>query len=588
MFRAALAAVLVLGCSDDGNVVPNRADGGGEPACVNADCSCTSQSDCRAHSECPLDGAAAAACSCVTGYEMVGQFCIFAGLADPDINGDPAAWLTTVEIDSSANESGMIDDGYASWTTADISALAAIEQTLAMPTLDEAEPFVAVVHSRLDHMYANSPISIYTAAAPSAFIRLGAQWTRSPVNVPNTWETHRVCLGESAYGGDVRFAVAPGNPQANAITGYGMRVDSFQIEPAEQGECPRPGEVVNGDFEASGGWTLSPEQATAEIREGVGYAGSRAGVLEAIDAANPTTACNWRPTMSTPVSIPSDGTGKAIEITWEAGAGTSVDIGLGLAEFGSAIYWSFTKMRPIGTLTGGQGAQQISRVCVPPPMLGTVAPLTFKMDSGGYDCPDGSGTDKGRWMYLDEIKVVDAPGCPGTGAGADLSFEAVQSAVIAGWTLTRDVGRMAHTPLVGAAEAIDGNRVLRLESTPANTDCSWAISAETSLVYPPIQPGEAPAIRFSYRFSDPVSAQALLIWSRNRDYINGGRRRLPAADSMGTFLTGWRTHTICGDAGDAERPVELTLDFHPKECTTGSYVDIDNVELVAIPEGDCP
>lgn len=584
--RLAVAAFLALtvGCSDDGNLVPDRMDAGGEPACVNEDCSCTSQADCRAHSECILDGTTASECTCVTGYAMTGQFCIFAGLVDSDLDGDPAAWTTTaaVTLDPAAAEVGMVDDGFARWTTGDISALGIIEQTLAMPTLEEAEPFVAVVNSRVDHMY---PAGIYAVAAPSTFVRLGSQWTRSQVTELNVWQSHRVCLGESAYGGDVRFGVAPGNPQANAIGNYTMRVDSFQIEPAEQGECPSPGEVVSGDFESPAGWTFAPAQGAAEIRDGVGYAGTRAGVLEAASAGDPSSACDWRPSMATSVSIPGDGSGKAIEVTWEAGAGTSVDLGLGMAEFGYAIYWSFTKIRPIGTLTGGQGGQQISRVCVPPPMLGTVAPLTFQMDWGGYDCPQSA---QGRYVYLDEIKVVDAPGCASSGAGADLGFEAVQSAVVAGWTLTRDLGLMAHTPLVGSAEAIDGNRVLRLETTPDNVDCLWAISAETSLVYPPVGPGEVPAIRFSYRFSEPVSAQALLLWSRNRDYINGGRRRLPAADAMGTFVTGWQSHTICGDPGDAERPVELTLDFHPKECTTGSYVDVDHVEVIAIPEGDCP
>jgi len=541
------------------------------PSCVNENCECSSQSECLAHATCDLE---TFQCECAVGYKSMGKFCIFDAVRDPDIDGDPAAWgpLSTVAIDPDAIEDGMLSPGAAAWPNSDINALEHMQQQLVMPTLEAAEPFVAVVQQKVVHP---TTAQIWAFLAPYAMVRAGAQLSPLPIGALSRWETHRVCLGETAYGGEITFGIEPAQEETEWVRGYEMFIDTVRIEPAGQDECPAPGEVLNGDFESDLGWiSVLPagSGALAEIRDGLGLGGSRAGYGES--GAN----CGQQVGLQTTISVPRSDQGQALQFAWRGSSSASVEVGLGLGEHPHALYWNWVrKHRPIGSVHASSGNLQVERVCIPPQASGTAAPLTFRL------LPAGQGCELPQFFVVDQVEIVDAPGCATTGAGSDLGFEAVQNAVLPGWARTIDEGHESVVTMVGAAEAVEGVHVMRLRTDVDAPNCNVPVGIATSLQYPAITAGQVPAIRFSYRFSDTASPQAQLLWSRNHDFLKNSwdDRYLPQT-------SGWQTVTICAAASYAERPVELTLDFYPGDCTIEEVVDIDAVEVVAIPAGDCP
>jgi hypothetical protein len=73
--------------------------------------------------------------------------------------------------------------------------------------------------------------------------------------------TRRVCLGDAAYGGEVRMAIRPslGNfdaqpPDCGAV--QWPTIESLRITPAGDGACPEE-DFLNGDFIGDEGWTLT-------------------------------------------------------------------------------------------------------------------------------------------------------------------------------------------------------------------------------------------------------------------------------------------------------------------------------------------
>lgn len=592
--RLALLLLLSLdvACGDS----PGAADDAGpdlEPACARDDCLCTSEADCLSHSECIFtEGATSSECTCVTGYAKVGEFCIFSGLEDPDFDGEPAAWTaqSPAVIDGAASGLGMVDDGEAVWTNDAVNALVTVRQSLTMPTLEKSEPFVAVVNQRFDASY---NVGIWEALAPHATVRLGQQRTRVPLEGGGgVWQSSRICLGESAYGGDVDFGIEPSHQTVKgALDGeYTFRVDRMQIEPAVQGECPAPGEVMNGDFESQMGWTGSADTATSSANiENDGVGGSRAGVLLAKGGG--MGSCSARPWLRTKVSVPNSDSGLALQFYWKTKSGldddneepwVAVDVGLGIGEHANALlfYQWVRPDRPIGSLGGQDSNPAISTMCIPPHMKGSVADLTFRMLYGGAHC------DEPRSLTVDDIQIIETAGCPAVGEGADTSFEAPENAVLSGWTHYQDEG--VEISSVSVPDALDGKRVMRMRSYP-RASC-WELDIGTSLRYPDPVSGELPAIRFSYRFSPSTTSGARIWWARNKDQAaNGGirARRILAVDDMGVLIPGWRTATVCDAEGEAGRPVEFMVEYGPLDCTVDQYVDIDQVQAITVPASEC-
>jgi len=580
--RVALAVLMassVWACSDGSSVVPEPPDG-----TVDLGVACEVENDCPAHARCVTD-IDDPTCQCVAGYQVSGDFCVFAGIRDPDVDGDPAAWQTEgdVTIEDRAADTGMRDDGVASWPLTALNDLSRMSQTLTMPPLAAAEPLVAVINQQVTTIGFGYYFEWY---APSAMLFIGSQQSRLPVENVNRWESHRVCLGESAFDGEVSLGIEPANVIKPIPFGgaYGaLEIDRVQLEPATQGECPVAGEVRSGDFESLDGWNAATlDGGFAGLREGMGVGGSRAGYLEA-------TNCYQTVSLSTDLSIPRSETGKAIRLVWQASANNQAFVGLGTADYSVRLFEApGRKTHPITALNGEQSTPEIATICIPPYMLGTVATFEIALRRNGVACTTGT-----RYLAVDDVEIIDAPGCPATGLMVDPSFEVAQNVVEPGWAPLVDVGRGSQ--VVTVPDAADGSRVLRMTATSANEGC-LAMGAQATFRYPDVGPGERPAFRFAYRFSgitDTVSKDSTLRLVQGSDRFEAipDNQYFPAIDGLGQPLQGWQTATVCGRPFEAGRIGELNVVFNPFDCDINPdpiVAEVDHFELLSLPEASCP
>jgi hypothetical protein len=579
--------VALAGCGDDGSVVPVDEQPEPELSCAQEDCLCETQADCLAYATCVFSNdESESRCECVNGYDLVGQFCIFGGVADPDFDADPEAWRLggSVSIDPEAMVEGeMVDPGQAVFTTGDISSFAAVSQTIPMPSLSDGEPFVA--------RFSYQSVALSPNFAPSLAVDLNGFISHAELDYAASYQGVRMCLGESAYDGDLDIRLSASSEPSSFIpswTASALHVDSFQIEPALQGECPSPGEIMGGDFEDPMAWTSEGFfGGTAEVRDGVGLAGSSGGHLG-------STSCGGSATLSTKVSIPETEVGQAIEVTWRA-EGDAIGL-IGLASSQLPFYGRYNtgiRSRPIGALKAPQVNLQTSRVCVPPEFIGASTTLSFTLrrnPAGASFCsPD-------RALIVDEVKLIESPACAVSGGGSDLDFEAVQNALLPGWGLYENLDSVAD--VVADDTASSGANLLRLSAElPIDGSFCSPTMAETSLRYPVAQSGELPAARFDYRFSASNSDLSFFVVSDlfKTGYFRfsqfwGAVRITPLDGGVDRRGDTWHTLTVCGRAEDSGRPAELGFAYLPGECTLIDElqsVDIDNLRLVSVPEEEC-
>jgi len=98
-------------------------------------------------------------------------------------------------------------------------------------------------------------------------------WTQLEPTFDDAWQTARVCLGEAAYGGPVLVQLGPReqHPSCFDQPEGNIEVDQLAIVAADPGECPVPGEVLNGAAETNGGWKFETTGAAeAGFAQGAG------------------------------------------------------------------------------------------------------------------------------------------------------------------------------------------------------------------------------------------------------------------------------------------------------------------------------
>lgn len=206
-------------------------------------------------------------CECVAGYEIEDDECVWVGdgVTGGIVGGDlavPEAWTA---------QNATFDDGMVSFETAMVGGrckLGALEQTIHMPALEDAEPLVLDIDARALCK------STDPGACPALLVDIGDTVTRlmmaggaSPVN-----GTLSVCLGEAAYQDEVLLRIRPGlalmglyNAVACAPSTWPL-LQEVRIRPARAGECPADGELL-GSLASEQGWTRrrSSETGTARI-----------------------------------------------------------------------------------------------------------------------------------------------------------------------------------------------------------------------------------------------------------------------------------------------------------------------------------
>jgi hypothetical protein len=173
------------------------------------------------------------------------------GIADGSFD-DPSRWQ--------AERVEIVDGGatFVSEGDGDLCELGVLEQTLQMPKREDAEPLVLTLDA-VTNCTADSPDD-----CPPLLVEFGNSVAR--VRVPGgpsgSARSVHLCLGDAAFGADVRFRIRPGlaheqwNVAFSCSSDHWPKLTGVRIRTAEDGECPPDGGIWNGDFASERGWSL--------------------------------------------------------------------------------------------------------------------------------------------------------------------------------------------------------------------------------------------------------------------------------------------------------------------------------------------
>jgi hypothetical protein len=474
-------------CATPGDEDGNGLSDCGDPACAGTaacqaacvtgtpGCQCavaTEVSDCGAHARCEVSGPGSV-CACVAAYARTGGACMFAGApADPQMS-DPTKWTPGAPgaaIDPVAP--GHVDPGEAVLDRVGLCGFGGLTQTFTMPPLDRAEPMKLVVtHTAAD------PLLDLSGTLLS--IGVGTQWVDLPLS-RNVYRTDSLCLGAAAYGGPVDFRVAAlGGPGCQGPLGTSVRVDQMQVQVAAAGECPAPGQVVDGSFETGTGWTFTSTQgATAAITPGIGEAGSTGALLA---GANRCSEATMTGTVSLPLITAT--AHPAIDVFWTGTVGQRLVVGLA--------------GKNVETLDA-DGVAKHARLCVPPWAAGTVTTLSFLMQRKS---DNACTVALGRSFRLDNITIVDDPACSPAGELTDPGFERVANPIgpATGWGLingyVNDTEGIAAAVVTGPGLAHTGTGALAITWINLCTFINDG-GADFTAIVPPVLGTAGPAVKF--------------------------------------------------------------------------------------------
>lgn len=483
---------------------------------------------CKGHSRCD-DAKGKASCVCATGYVREAESCVWrGGPRDPGFQNSPVAWaVTDANIEPAA--SAMVDPGRARFSNKAIcSSTGVVKQSFPMPAFADAEPFALTVQGQQGGDMDPGAIAVFFGNAYGGDGRF-----------TNEQKT-RICLGESAYGGDVELRI---RSQAGVCSATStLDLDRATIDPAP--DCPAPGRVVNGDFEGTGGWIASG--AGAEVATAVGTSGGRGGRIS-------TTNLCQSPSLTGAMSAPSSSlTNVALSFSYKGTKGKQMHVEGGL---GSTL----------GVVTGTATFQE-AKLCVPQWAKGAVANLRFRLLDPGGLCADPNVRD----FVFDDLKFVSDPKCAAQPYVVDGGFENVTNEV-ASWLLDHDTLYSTDAEVVHAADqAHGGEAYVRLATSQP---CHYGRAKQTITVPEPVG-AAGPAVKLWYRL--PVKTKATF------ETTPGGALEVSAT---------WKQKVICLDPTSAGRPLAFTVEADGGGGTCADYyasehLDLDDVE--ATTEASCP
>jgi hypothetical protein len=485
---------------------------------------------CAPHSKC-VDASGKASCVCALGYEHEGEACVWrGGPRDPGFQNKPTSWeVGGGAIDPAAMS--PIDPGRVRFTGAGVcSGAGFVRQAFPMPAFADAEPFALEIQGQQTLEYDEiGGISFLLGGA------LGGQG-----ELADTGKLH-ACLGDRAYGRDVDLRIRA----TSVACGPTSLLDLDRVAIVPDATCPAPGRVINGDFEATGGWAVSG--TGAEVATGVGTAGGRGGHLSTTNLCqSPSLLGSWSP--------PSTGLARpALSFTYKGNVDGKMTVTAGP---------SATLGEVVGTATF-----QAARLCVPEWAKGVVHPLRFNLVDPGGLCADPNARD----FVFDDLAFVSEPSCPEASYVADGSFES-STATVLPWVLEHSTQYSTSARIVrnAAASAHGGSQYLSLSSGQV---CHYGRATQTITV-PPASGAAGPAVKLWYRL--PAATKAVFTMTPG-----------------GLFATSasWVQKIVCLDSKDAGRPVQLRINASGGSgtcATTFSTEDIDVDDIEVTTDASCP
>jgi hypothetical protein len=379
-------------------------------------------------------------------------------------------------------------------------------------------------------------------------LQLGTVWSEDLLDGNPTWRTERYCLGEAQYappdsagaGAAVPFSLRRSDVGAGACEYTTVDLDRFEILPAQPGECPEPGTVLNGDAETNVGWAFSTSGAAAAgFAAGVGENNSRAVRLQV------PQRCDY------------------------AGALVPMSVGLPTANASAALsFFASAKSGVLSSRAGNytppeiaSGAPRIHHACMPAPARGTTMLFRISASSGtGGPCTDIVNAES----IIDSVTIANDPSCGADPWIADPGFESGYDLLDAYQSGTAGVVSTVRDPTL----ARTGMGALRLSVGNCNSQAALGLSVIT-----PTTPGGA-SVAFWYRTTGGSNTQ-LAVYA-------AGQSTLPPKDTQ------WRQGRACLDKRLAGRQQYASLYLEPANGCTGTFADAVFVDdLVVGPDPTC-
>lgn len=352
-----------------------------EPAC-----SPTAHEVCDGDEESP-------SCVCAPGYS--GVPCTWTGvLADRGFQ-DQDAWVLGGGANVLEFGSGSIDRGFAFLESTAACNAGTVSQTVQMPDYEVSEPLVAEVTYRAQGLFGLA-------------LGFNRAQTQLSATSDDAWATERVCLGGAAYGGTV--TVSLGSPEQHfscfdEAQGE-IEVDRLDILVADPGECPVPGQALNGTGElGGGGWQFETTgSAVAELADRVGRAATPG--VQLVAGASVGAAAWTKLSVPTSESLQSP----ALRFWWR---------GTNLQPFGFQIgrYNAILEDALALDVPYGNGSDVNSVYCLPPWTHGNVVDLIFK------NLGETSLTDPSE-LVVDDVEIVSDSRCGASTDVLDPTFDA--------------------------------------------------------------------------------------------------------------------------------------------------------------------
>jgi hypothetical protein len=436
--------------------------------------------------------------------------------------------------------------GLASFESSVVCNAGAVSQVVEMPPYELADPFVVEMTYR---------------AINTNGVAIG--YNRAFRRVPSTsgaWSTRRVCLGEAGYGGATKFQVAASERSPDCFTAPigTIEVDRFEILVADEGECPEPGFVLNGEGNVDeGGWFFDrqvfPGEGATEgaLVPSVGKSGSSAArIYKEAGGDN-------RAAMVTKISVPTQKTmpSPALRFWWRGTAGQYAHVELGTFQSVNIA------INGLDTLIA-DGAEHTYTYCLPPWTHGNVVELAFAhLLAGDFASKDSE-------LVVDAVELISDPKCGRNENLLDPSFDSAPNR----WPHVRQLrtsgngvrllndAERAHPPGAGAIE-------LTFETNQA------LVAVGTRLWVPPSEGDRGPQVVFYSNI--PADAGGSVRWVLgftgivNSDLLPGG---------------GWRRNEVCFPPEWAERWFRLGVSVNNYAeplvtFDTPTRVQLDDFEL---------
>ncbi|MGD8608192.1 MAG: hypothetical protein PVH21_12925 [Myxococcales bacterium] len=466
--------------------------------CIDPDAPGDCGEPCGTHEFCDAS-AIPNVCKCVPGYS--GDPCTWSGvIEDPGFQvelGASSPWesargtpnVLPLAPEERASGGTVLDLGEAQFAPSVICSAGTLAQGLQMPSYGLAEPLAVEV-------------AYLARGVRGAAVGFNRAWKRLGPTGP-AYKVETFCAGEAAYGtapkgGLVILALSASERLPDCLgddPGGDIRIDRIRIVPASTGQCPAPGQVINGSARMNqGGWEFEVEgDATGALEPDVGREGT-SGARLARDAESVGRAA-----MTTKVSVPlpSSLASPALVFWWKGSAGRLFQATIG----------TFAGMddpgRNVDTLVGtNAGLNNI--YCLPPWTHGSVVDLSFFLD--------GDSTPSAEELVVDDVSIVSDPDC---GSAADLLDAGFESAPNR-W-MGSALGSTSETVIMQEQSTLahDGTGVLELRYWTSGAH----VEAEQYVFVPEAQSGEGPAVRFYSR--SPAEPSVPIRWVVGRDELVG-------------------------------------------------------------------